>query len=790
VFMAMDFGNTPQELAVWDRVVQQIGARPHDESSESDAPRAEVQNLPAGWKKLSRSALTSERPEVLRLGIFLNVGAENSSGTASAFPQKFYRLLMSGCNPKVLSMVVDAAAQSAHPAHTAFEMLDNLSTVHSVVYRPRHKLGFLLRNFLWQNDLTAEQMHAAAHPDRAFIKAQIKKELKSAGGTDHLAKILSALEVPDQDGDPPPLAPMTFSSAERLEWVKEAAADGSQEAEPLRSWHLSFAALDQSTAPAFLGQDLFAIKEAAGMSPALAAAYQRGIEKKDPKLVAWTNDVGIALLRVKPSLRELGCVDAIMGGLAKFSDANLRGQASQLLFSCLRDDGAAQKLEAFSARLVPRAKHFAPHLFWLSNCGELADQLPELIALVNHKRFKDGRKARPLLQFIVDIAQINHGNLAWEHKCRVSNMLAEQALPSTKATPKEKAQGRKIGVTLEMVCAAHMARRINAVPRNPQEQQEASKAKQVLTGARCPEDLAHSCKDMVLGLMAGQAGTQAEMQAWFDQFQTYLESSRAPTALLAFASNVRAIAKPDQLEAVMGEVARMARGLLANDQGATLKAMRYDTTNNEHLAMIARKAPQAWQVWQEEMQGVELAAHTAPGGAPKYPLLRACVTSQPEDMLLLGTEIANSCQSVDGGFPDKIALPAYSLDGKYLSAQITNAEGKIMSRRILRLMWSEQHQAPVVYVEREYSNPGVSPQIKLALLALIREKAQKMGVRVATDDVALISSASSESVGVLFAGHAVGKIEPGADYEMQGAREMRDASAPQPPKRTRGSTQL
>jgi hypothetical protein len=177
-------------------------------------------------------------------------------------------------------------------------------------------------------------------------------------------------------------------------------------------------------------------------------------------------------------------------------------------------------------------------------------------------------------------------------------------------------------------------------------------------------------------------------------------------------------------------------------------------------------------------------ADTPPDGGAKTASQRASITCDPENMLLLGTEVSNSCQSVDGVYPDKIALPVYSLDGKYLSAQVANADGKIMARRVLRLMWSEQHQAPVVYVEREYKNPGVSPESTAQMLELIRALAQKMGVQVATDDKAL---ASSEPVGLLSAGkngqpfdyvdagHAVGKIEPGADYEMRGAYVMRGA---------------
>jgi hypothetical protein len=294
----------------------------------------------------------------------------------------------------------------------------------------------------------------------------------------------------------------------------------------------------------------------------------------------------------------------------------------------------------------------------------------------------------------------------------------------------------------------------------------------------------------------------------------------------------------EEREAVMAEVALLARSLVANDGGATLRKIRYAAEGNPHNTLLATKAPQAWAVWQEEMvwempvvyadrsaEPVHASAYLAqkivtdghvdaavfpllvqvlnhmstvqaaldklpvgktdahphpelerqllqalkpgatpaqvaqrlpqlPGGPPfeqlardladlknlltapppqtdQHQTLRARISSQPEDLFLIGTEVIGSCQNVNGSASLNKALPGFALGGHYLSAQVNKDGGALMSRRMLRLMWSEPHQKPVIYVEREYANPGVPPEIKEAVLTLVRHKAERMGALLA-----------------------------------------------------------
>jgi hypothetical protein len=166
--------------------------------------------------------------------------------------------------------------------------------------------------------------------------------------------------------------------------------------------------------------------------------------------------------------------------------------------------------------------------------------------------------------------------------------------------------------------------------------------------------------------------------------------------------------------------------------------------------------------------------------------LRASISSKPEDLFLIGTEVAGSCQSIYGMPELNKALPGYVLDGKYLSAQVTNKNGVLMSRRILRLLWSEQHSKPVIYVEREYSNPGVPQKIKDATLDLIRQKASRMGALVATDDEELVDvKGKGMGIGRLRAYgsqhpyeyvDALGGVQENGEYTIANAKPMKYAS--------------
>lgn len=109
-------------------------------------------------------------------------------------------------------------------------------------------------------------------------------------------------------------------------------------------------------------------------------------------------------------------------------------------------------------------------------------------------------------------------------------------------------------------------------------------------------------------------------------------------------------------------------------------------------------------------------------------------TDDAEDLLLCGTEIAGSCQSVDGDLEVNKALMGYVVDGKYRMLAAKDDGGQLVARRMLRLLCDEDGQ-PALLLEGLYANVGVETgdQWDEALIDLAKKKATSMGCRLLSD---------------------------------------------------------
>jgi len=114
-------------------------------------------------------------------------------------------------------------------------------------------------------------------------------------------------------------------------------------------------------------------------------------------------------------------------------------------------------------------------------------------------------------------------------------------------------------------------------------------------------------------------------------------------------------------------------------------------------------------------------------------------TDAAEDLFLCGTEVLGSCQNIQGTPNLNKALMGYVLDGKYRMLAIKSEDERLMGRRMLRLLWDEQTQRPVLHLERLYHNPGISEKYEQALVELAQQKARQMECVLVSHDAALPS---------------------------------------------------
>ncbi len=110
-------------------------------------------------------------------------------------------------------------------------------------------------------------------------------------------------------------------------------------------------------------------------------------------------------------------------------------------------------------------------------------------------------------------------------------------------------------------------------------------------------------------------------------------------------------------------------------------------------------------------------------------------TDDPIDILLCGTEVAGSCQRVDGNANLNKGLLGYKMDGKIKILAIKSEEGslgKIKARCLLRLLWDGDK--PVLFMERFYPDniTAISPKHAKALTYMAQKKAELLGIPLLT----------------------------------------------------------
>lgn len=160
---------------------------------------------------------------------------------------------------------------------------------------------------------------------------------------------------------------------------------------------------------------------------------------------------------------------------------------------------------------------------------------------------------------------------------------------------------------------------------------------------------------------------------------------------------------------------------------------------------------------------------TAPINACKE---TATLTRDWQDLFLCGTEVSGSCQRIDGSAHLKKCLLAYCLDGKNAVVAVKNEQGRMVARRILRLLWDDTHKTPALFLERTYpSNCPANREEALALVA--KECAVKLNCRLfeagTSQDIALCSLGSSCRDEYA---DAAGGLIAGQSFKIDGVQEM------------------
>jgi hypothetical protein len=146
-------------------------------------------------------------------------------------------------------------------------------------------------------------------------------------------------------------------------------------------------------------------------------------------------------------------------------------------------------------------------------------------------------------------------------------------------------------------------------------------------------------------------------------------------------------------------------------------------TDEESLALIAaleEKVPDSIEFKNDLRALKDLILH------PKSGMIGAVEeTENPFDLFLQGTEVEGSCQRIDGDPKYNCCLMGYCLDGKIRTLVMRDADGKIKSRVLVKLLLKDNDE-PVLFMDRIY--PVETPAIREAFLGFAKRKAESVGV--------------------------------------------------------------
>jgi len=246
------------------------------------------------------------------------------------------------------------------------------------------------------------------------------------------------------------------------------------------------------------------------------------------------------------------------------------------------------------------------------------------------------------------------------------------------------------------------------------------------------------------------------------QFRRYREHSRYPAGVLSYAAKIQSGLHGDEKASVMATISQFVNAtVLSPHPEQAFKQLRYDPTKSLHLRLLANKAPDAFAQWQQPCIYKPSAAFLdntsdstkqtnnltdpanlfllTPSSRQDAKQFSVVDTDAAEDLFLCSTEVAGSCQTIQEQAHLNKALMAYSLDGKYRLLAIKSADGRLMGRRLLRLLWNERRQQPVLHLEHFYHNPGIPEKYAQALVELALQKAKQMGCVLVSHDRTLQS---------------------------------------------------
>ncbi len=221
--------------------------------------------------------------------------------------------------------------------------------------------------------------------------------------------------------------------------------------------------------------------------------------------------------------------------------------------------------------------------------------------------------------------------------------------------------------------------------------------------------------------------TVDEFPDFIERYQETFGRFRDPLAIYTYCQSVNRLPNDTKM-VVMATLNAYVNAVLRGN----FEEVRSDPANSAHLQRIYTARPDLQLLWNKSLAPKAIVfteADVKENEELSKKSLHVAETVDPCDLLLLG-EIAQSCQSVRGVSGNNQALVSYLMNGE-IRAFVIKEGDNVVARILLRLMWDEKTQCPVLLHERYYSNFNMTSFLPI-IAGFLTEKAEMMGLNLVT----------------------------------------------------------
>lgn len=147
-------------------------------------------------------------------------------------------------------------------------------------------------------------------------------------------------------------------------------------------------------------------------------------------------------------------------------------------------------------------------------------------------------------------------------------------------------------------------------------------------------------------------------------------------------------------------------------------------------------------------------------------------TDDWQDLFLCGTEVAGSCQRIDGDPVRNQCLLAYLIDGKNRMLAVKDpVSGKILARALFRMLWDPIREQPVLFRDRIYPTPCL-PAYEKALDDLAKKRAKELALPLYVQGTSMTSIQSLGSQAPFEYEDAAGGLRIAGIFTIGGVQEI------------------